>query len=221
LAFERVIPDIREAAQELAPNEGDGVTRGYGFDKASRRPVPMILSLFRRDPRAPLVEALHLRIDEAARAPDLYLRLGLPDTVEGRFEALALHLVLVLRALRRLPAPAAEFGQELVDAFFRQLDASLRELGVGDMGVPKRMKKLAAGFYNRAAAYDAALDSGDAERVAASVGEHVGLEAIPLRGLARYALATEAELAGLTLDHLVSDGPRFPSPADFAEERAP
>jgi cytochrome b pre-mRNA-processing protein 3 len=180
----------------------------------------MILSLFRRDPRAPLVETLHLRIDEAVRAPELYLRLRLPDSVEGRFEALALHLVLVLRALRRLPPLAAEIGQELVDAFFRQLDASLREMGVGDMGVPKRMKKLAAGFYNRAATYDAALDSKDVERVAAALGEHLGFEPAHLRGLARYALASEAALAGLTLDDLLNAGPRFPSPAGFAEETA-
>ena len=180
----------------------------------------MILSLFRKNPRAPLVEALHLRIDEAVRAPGLYLRLGLPDTAEGRFEALSLHVVLVLRALRRSAPPAGEIGQELVDAFFRQLDASLREMGVGDMRVPKTMKRLAAGFYNRAAAYDAALDSGDPERVAAALGEHLGLGAAHLRGLARYALASEAALAGATLDDLLEAGPRFPPPADFAEETA-
>ncbi|MFL5110364.1 MAG: ubiquinol-cytochrome C chaperone family protein, partial [Microvirga sp.] len=89
----------------------------------------MILSLFRKHPRAPLIEGLHGRIDDAVRQPALYLRLAVPDTVEGRFECLVLHVVLVLRRLRRLPSPAKDVAQDLVDAFFRQLDGSLREMG--------------------------------------------------------------------------------------------
>src|SRR3954464_5952988 len=117
----------------------------------------MIFSLFRKD-RASATDAVYGAIPGAAREPALYLRFGVPDTVEGRFESLALHLVLVLRRLRHLPDPAQDVAQELVDAFFRQLDASLRERGVGDMGVPKRIKRLAGGFYDRAGSYDAALD---------------------------------------------------------------
>ena len=173
----------------------------------------MILNLFRKDPRGPLIEALHRRIDDAVREPALYLRLGVPDTPEGRFECLALHLVLVLRHLRRLPPPAAEVAQDLVDAFFRQLDASLREMGVGDMGVPKRMKKLAQAFFSRAAAYDRALDAGDGGRLAAVLAGHFGGSGEPLFGLARYALDSEARLAGLSLDALLADGPSFAAPA--------
>src|SRR3954468_17709052 len=131
----------------------------------------MIFSLFRKARRVSAPETLYQRITMAGREPTLYLRFGVPDTVEGRFESLALHLVLVLRRLRHLPAPAQDVAQELVDAFFRQLDASLRELGVGDMGVPKRMKKLAQAFYSRAA-YDAVLDSRDDARLAAVLAEH-------------------------------------------------
>src|SRR4051794_14923778 len=109
-----------------------------------------IFGLFRHDRRTAVLEELYGRVTAAARNPGLYLRLGVPDTVEGRFESLALHLVLVLRRLRGLPPPTGEIAQDLVDAFFGQLDASLREMGVGDMGVPKRMKKLAHGFYDRA-----------------------------------------------------------------------
>ncbi|HEX8662601.1 MAG TPA: ubiquinol-cytochrome C chaperone family protein [Beijerinckiaceae bacterium] len=175
----------------------------------------MILGLFRKDPRAPLIDALHRHIAEAARGPALYARLGVPDTVEGRFECLVLHLVLVLRRLRRLPSPARDVAQDLVDAFFRHLDASLREMGVGDMGVPKRMKKLAQAFYGRAAAYDAALDSADPERVAAALAGSFGAAPEALSGLARYALAAEAALSADALDALLG-GPGFPPPARFA-----
>jgi cytochrome b pre-mRNA-processing protein 3 len=176
----------------------------------------MILGLFRNDPRAPLVDALHRRVAAAARAPALYARLGVPDTVEGRFECLALHLVLVLRRLRRLPPPARDVAQDLVDAFFRHLDASLREMGVGDMRVPKRMKRLAQAFYGRAGSYDAALDSADPARVAAALADPFGAAPEALSGLARYALAAEAALAADTLDALLERGPNLPPPARFA-----
>ena len=178
----------------------------------------MILGLFRKNPRAPLVDGLHRRVAEAARAPVLYARLGVPDTVEGRFEALALHLVLVLRRLRRLPPPAKEVAQDLVDAFFRHLDATLREIGVGDMGVPKRMKKLAQAFYGRAASYDAALDSADTVRVAAALAEALGAAPEALLSLAGYALAAEAALSADTLDAILERGPSLPPPDRFVEE---
>jgi cytochrome b pre-mRNA-processing protein 3 len=180
----------------------------------------MILNLFRKDPRALFVEELGRRIEGAMREPALYLRLGVPDTVEGRFESLALHLILVLRRLRGLPEPAKEVAQDLVDGFFRQLDASLREMGVGDMGVPKRMKKLAQVFYARAAAYDAALDLGEPDGLARALGESFGRPEEAFRGLAAYALAAEAALADMSLDDLLGGGPLFPHPAAPAEEDA-
>ena len=179
-----------------------------------------IFSHFRRNPRAALIAALHRRIAEAARDPALYARLGVADTVEGRFACLTLHVVLVLRQLRRLPAPAREVAQELVDFVFRQLDASLRELGVGDMGVPKRMKKLAHAFYSRAAVYDAVLDSRDDARLAAVLAEHFDAAPEALLGLARYALAAETALAASSLEAFLHDGPSLPAPAAFAEEDA-
>ena len=59
---------------------------------------------------------------------------------------MSLHVILVLRALRDLPPPADDVAKDLTDAFFQDIDASLREMGIGDIGVPKRMKKLAARF---------------------------------------------------------------------------
>ncbi|HEX8373618.1 MAG TPA: ubiquinol-cytochrome C chaperone family protein [Geminicoccaceae bacterium] len=179
----------------------------------------MIARLFRRqDARAKAIAALHTRTNAASRMPGLYTHLGVPDTVEGRFECLTLHVVLVLRRLNRLPAPAADVAQDLVNSVFLQLDASLRELGVGDVGVPKRMKKLGAAFYGRAEGYDAALDSGDRAALAQVLARTViGNDAADAAGLARYTLAAAESLARDDLDALMDAGPRFPAPAPFAQ----
>jgi cytochrome b pre-mRNA-processing protein 3 len=173
-------------------------------------------SLFRRDPRRDLIAALYARVADAARQPGLYADLGVPDTVEGRFEALSVHMVLALRALRRKPDPAGDVARDLTDAFFRDLDASLREMGVGDTAVPKRMKTLAEAFYGRAGVYDAALDAGDETALAAALGRNVRGSDAPAQGLARYVLAADRRLASATAEAFLADGPRFPAPAEFA-----
>ena len=178
----------------------------------------MILRFFRReDARRKAIEALHGRINEASRTPGLYLALGVPDTVEGRFETLCLHVILVLRRLRQLPAPAADVAQDLVNSVFAQLDASLRELGIGDFGVPKRMKKLGAAFYGRAGGYDAALDAGDRRALATSLARNVLGSDDPEAAcaLAHYVAASAEAFDALDLDGFLGPGPRFPAPEAF------
>jgi cytochrome b pre-mRNA-processing protein 3 len=184
----------------------------------------VIARLFRRgaDRRRP-IEDLHVAIAAAARRPGLYTGLHVPDTVEGRFEALCLHVYLVLRRLDRLPPPAADLSQELVDAVFAHLDANLRELGVGDMGVGKRMKKLAAAFYGRAHSYDAALAApaaeGDTPLRAALARNLLGSGGdLDAAGLAAYVRAAEASLATADLDAMIAAGPPFPDPEAFATQ---
>ena len=172
----------------------------------------------RSSPRERVIETLHGRINEAARHPDLYLRLGVPDTLEGRFECLILHVILVLRRLNRLPEPAADVAQDLVNSVFLQLDSSLRESGIGDFGVPKRMKKLGSAFYGRAEGYDAALDAGDTAALTAALARNVlGVDAPEAAAdLARYVWASDATLARADLDGLIGTGPAFPPPQTFA-----
>jgi cytochrome b pre-mRNA-processing protein 3 len=156
-----------------------------------------------------LIGECHIRIVAASREPALYTSLGLPDTVEGRFESLTLHVLLVLRRLRALPPPAAEAAQELVDTVFTDLEVALRESGVGDFGVPKRMKKLGRAFYDRTAKYDPLLDAGDAAALAAAVAARVEVEPASLFGFARHVLAAEEQLATADLDSVLA-GPPFP-----------
>ena len=172
----------------------------------------MILGMFGKKARREAIETLYGRVAAAAREPSLYLTLGVPDTVEGRFEAVTLHMTLVLRRLRHLPDPAEEVAQDLVDCFFRHLDASLRELAVGDLAVPKRMKRLAEAFNGRSRAYDEALDAGEQEALAQTLARNVLGRAEPAHGLASYVRRSEAELAGASLDGLLKNGPRFAPP---------
>jgi cytochrome b pre-mRNA-processing protein 3 len=205
------------ALGQLAPLDGDGVPRRHSFDKA-RQAGPVIFNLFRKDPRRTVIASLYARIATASREPGLYGSLGVPDTLEGRFEALCLHMVLALRGLRELPPPADEVGRDLTDAFFGDLDASLREMGVGDTAVPKRMKKLGEAFYGRARAYDQALNSGDEDALGAALGRNVIGQEAPARALARYALAADRDFKALSLDAILDRGFTFPPPGSFTGE---
>jgi cytochrome b pre-mRNA-processing protein 3 len=178
----------------------------------------MILGLFRKNPRRVAIETLYERIAVAARRPFLFRDLGIPDTVEGRFEVLTLHVVLVLRRLRQLPTPADAIAQDLVDAFFRHLDGSLRELGVGDLGVPKRMKRLGEAFNGRSRAYDRDLDAAEDAALARTLARNVLGTDEPGHDLASYARNAEAELAGIGLDTILSEGPRFAGTVEPGKE---
>jgi len=113
-------------------------------------------------PRAPLhrtIEAIYGMIVTQARDPFFYSEMGVPDTVNGRFDLLVLHLWMVLRRLRSIDG-SAPLPQALFDRFCEDMDANLREMGVGDLTVPRQMQAFGEAFYGRSAAYDAALGSG-------------------------------------------------------------
>ena len=107
----------------------------------------MILPLFRRSPRDHRIRALYGAIVAQARSSAFYADFGVPDTVEGRFDLIVLHLVLLLRRLDRDESVGRGLGQGLFDVFCRDLEANLREMGVGDLAVPKKMRQFAEAFY--------------------------------------------------------------------------
>ncbi|PQA86100.1 ubiquinol-cytochrome C chaperone family protein [Hyphococcus luteus] len=116
----------------------------------------MFKDLFRKDPALEAGRALYAAAVEQARAPALYRDFATPDTVEGRFEQVALHVYLIMRRLKGDDA-AKKASQSLMDAMFQNMDDSLRELGVGDLQVGKKVRVLAENFYGRIGAYEAAL----------------------------------------------------------------
>lgn len=166
----------------------------------------MVLSIFkpRQKTDAPLV--LLERVTAASRVPALYLEAGVPDTFEGRFECLTVHAFLVMRRLRELPEPAGDVAQEFVDHIFAHLDQGLRQSGIGDLGVPKRMKKMAQGFYGRIDAYDSALEGQDITVLEAALRRNVTAEADSAI-LAAYVKDRSVELAGCSLDDLLNRDP--------------
>jgi cytochrome b pre-mRNA-processing protein 3 len=109
---------------------------------------------------------------QASRRPALFAPRRIPDTLDGRFEALTLHGALALIRLRE-DAGAAPLAQEFTDKLFRLLDAGLREAGVGDTAVPKRMQKLAGRFYGRLDAYGVAIASADSAALTAALGRNI------------------------------------------------
>ena len=103
--------------------------------------------------------ALYARTAEQARAPVLFEACGIPDTLDGRFDALALHAALMIDRLRREP-DGEGLAQAFFDAMFRHLDLTLREIGVQDLGVGRRIKIMAEGLHGRALAYRQAMAGG-------------------------------------------------------------
>jgi cytochrome b pre-mRNA-processing protein 3 len=168
-----------------------------------------------RKPRMPppgTIEAIYGTIVTQAREPLFYRDLGVPDTVNGRFDLLLLHLWMVLRRLKPLEA-GGRLCQALFDRFCDDMDGNLREMGVGDLTVPKRMRAFGEAFYGRAAAYDLALTAG-AEPLAQALCRNIlgGEQIEQARRLAVYAEAAIAALAALDAATLQRACWRFPLP---------
>ena len=121
----------------------------------------MIFSLFRREPRGPdTISTLYGMIVAQARLPCFYRDYAVADTVNGRFDLIVLHLALVLDRLAQDPA-LQTLGQGIFDRFCQDMDHNLREMGIGDLKVPKQMRRLGEAYYGRAQAYRAAWAAKD------------------------------------------------------------
>ena len=115
----------------------------------------------RRKPEEELAASIYKRTAEQSRTPDLFESCGIPDNLYGRFDSLSLHAALMIDRLRREPDGDA-LAQAFFDAMFRHLDLTLREIGVQDLGVGRRIKVMAEGLHGRALAYREALAGGPA-----------------------------------------------------------
>lgn len=170
-----------------------------------------------------IASALYGAIVARAREPGLYADLAVPDSVSGRFEMLVLHLILLSRRLKTAGEPARKAGQDVFDLFCREMDNSLREMGVGDLSVPRKMREMGEAYFGRSAAYEAALSANDAEALAVAFERIVFDGKAPdnvSQALARYALASAEELRRQD-DEAILTAPAFPEPARFLLEERP
>jgi len=176
----------------------------------------MLRSLKRRAEFQRKAGEIYGAIVTQARQPAFYARLGIPDTPTGRYEMVVIHLFLVLERLRSEGALAAPVAQRLVDAFVSDIDDSLRELGTGDTGVPRRVKRAAGGFYERGKAYRGAIAAGG-RSLELALAHYLGDTAdAGIDGLASYMRAAGASLAQQQMTELMEGRPAFPDPSAVA-----
>lgn len=159
-------------------------------------------------------DALYRSIVAQARQPAFYGDDGVPDTTAGRFELLILHAALVMRRLRRDGPVGQQTAQALFDLMFKDLDRNLREMGVGDLVVPKRIRKMGEAFYGRAGAYDAGLDAEDDTVLADALARNLfdsRAGADRLHTMVRYVRDCDAQLAATGRDIIEAGDPDWPA----------
>jgi len=175
---------------------------------------------FRPSPAQSGARLLYAQLVEQARAPAFYAAYGVPDSLDGRYEMLALHAFVALRRLKRDEGPAGGLAQAVFDTMFADMDRSLREIGVSDMSVGKRIKEMARGLYGRIAAYEGGLADGvtpSGDALAGALARNVfGTIAPPpadvLEALARYVRQALERLDGVPAKSLGTEIP-LPWPA--------
>lgn len=158
---------------------------------------------------------LYGEVVRQARSPSFYAHGGVPDTVDGRFEMVVLHAWLVIGRLTAGGDDARRIAQYLFDAMIVDMDRSLREMGVGDLGVGRKVKAMAEAYYGRSRAYDSALATGDADLSGALRRNVFG--AVPpdsetedaVDGMARYVRAAARGLRAQPVEAIARGRVRF------------
>ncbi len=172
-------------------------------------------------------DTLYRAIIEQARAPGFYASLHVPDSLDGRFETVVLHLFLVARRLKSEGSEAASgLSRALLEAFIADMDRSLREMGAADLGVGRRVKSMAEALYGRIKAYEAALaEPGDAPLEAALRRNLYGTLGMPplsdLAVVARYVRAQDRVLATQPLSSLLAGEVQSVPLADVLQPEVP
>lgn len=172
----------------------------------------MLKRLFRESAARRAASSLYATAVGQSRTPVFYTDHSVPDTVDGRFDMISLHVFLLLRRLKSGGKAATEVAQALYDAMFNDMDRSLREMGAGDLGVGRRVKTMTQAFSGRVAAYDAGLDGSEETLCAALArnlfrGEQVSDEAVA--ALARYMRGQAAALADQPIEAVIGGRAAF------------
>jgi cytochrome b pre-mRNA-processing protein 3 len=137
---------------------------------------------------------------------------------------LTLHLALVSRHLKAMPSPAPDMAQDLVDLAFSQFEAALREMGVGDISIPKRMKVMASAYLGRAKAYDDAIRADDRAKLSEAIRRNLyGVAVPPVRAVEKmtgYVIQSVMMLEQTSIDGFLSESPSLFSAIPVSETAA-
>ena len=166
----------------------------------------MIFNLFRKNTATEPVMAVYSAIVAQSRQPVFYAEWSVPDTVTGRFDMISLHMALLFRRLRTETGPHKDFSQAVFDLFFRDMDRSLREMGVGDLGVPKRIQKMGNIFFGLLAALNEPMDRNDQPGLEAVLSRNIfdGATGEHVAALARYLLLQDRALLSRSANDIVA-----------------
>ncbi|HEY0034768.1 MAG TPA: ubiquinol-cytochrome C chaperone family protein [Devosia sp.] len=166
----------------------------------------MIFNLFRKNTATEPVLAIYSAIVAQSRQPVFYAEWLVPDTVTGRFDMISLHMALLFRRLRSETGRSKDFSQSVFDLFFRDMDRSLREMGVGDLGVPKRIQKMGNIFFGLLAALSEPMDRNDSQALEAVLSRNIfdGACGSNVEALAAYLLRQDRALMSNTAGDIVA-----------------
>lgn len=157
----------------------------------------MILNLFRKNTATEPVYAVYSAIVAQSRQPRFYADWLVPDTVTGRFDMISLHMALLFRRLRSETTDRKAFSQAVFDLFFKDMDRSLREMGVGDLAVPKKIQKMGNIFFGLLASLSEAMDRNDVAALEEVIARNLfdGAPGPHISALAEYLMAEDRVLA--------------------------
>ena len=170
----------------------------------------MLRNLFRQRPDERQGDALYALAVEQARQPAFYTSLGVADRIDARFELYTLHVLILFLRLKQDGERGEVAAQKLFDVYISSLDHTLRELGVGDVSVGKKMRKLGESLYGRMSAYEGPLRAEDVYALAVALAKNVyeSAEAATGNSLARYAVASRQNLTNQSFE-TVSKAPAW------------
>jgi cytochrome b pre-mRNA-processing protein 3 len=156
--------------------------------------------------------ALYRTAVAAARSSWCYQTLAVPDTLDGRFDLVALHVFLLIHRLQHAPDPGPALAQSVFDAMFHDMDHNLREIGVSDLSVSKRVRAMWNALHGRARAYAAALEAGDHAALEAALARNVWRGQAPAGVAASLAAVVRAQathLAAQPIETFIAGAARF------------
>ena len=164
---------------------------------------------------------IYSSIVEQSRQPDFYIKCGVPDTPDGRFEMITIHAFLVIRRLKNKTEKSTNLGQEIFNLMFADMEQNLREMGKGDLGVSKKLMAMTESFYGRIVAYESKLTNTFSleEALNRNLFQKISPDEDQIKSIAKYIQREALRLEKIDTNELLSGNLSFGSPPDLSSEK--